>query len=115
MVDKALKSSHNINTKFHYREVTITSEDYKIFLFISKITVSQTVLHISQHLVKEKTTRKGKRKERGRGKEKGKEREKERGREKEKDKEKEKKKKKNGESGDLKVFFKAHRPSEYVP
>ena len=67
LIDKALKKSHNTNMKFHYREVTITSENYKIFLYISKITVSQTVLHISQHPVKAKTTRKGKRKRRREG------------------------------------------------
>ena len=76
----ALKKSHNTSTKFHYREVTITSKDYKIFLCILKITVSQTILYISQ----------------GKNHKKGKEKEKERGREKEKEKEKEKK---NGESG----------------
>ena len=30
------EKSHNTNTKFHFREVTITSEDYKIFLYISE-------------------------------------------------------------------------------
>ena len=30
-----------LNTKFHYMEVTTTSGDYKIFLYISKITVSE--------------------------------------------------------------------------
>ena len=58
----ALKKSHNTSTNFHYREVTITSKDYKIFLCISKTIVSQTVLHISGHPIKAKTTRKGKRK-----------------------------------------------------
>ena len=51
-----------LNTKFHYMEVTSTSGDYKIFLRISKITISESVLHICQHPVKAKTTRKGKRK-----------------------------------------------------
>ena len=96
---EALKKSHNTNTKFHYREVTITSEDYKIFLCISKITISITILHIGQHPVKEKTTRKGKRKKRREGKKKRK-RKKIR-------KMKEKRTKKAG----LKSFlFEAHRP-----
>ena len=54
----ALKKSHNTNTKFHYGEVTITSEDYKIF--ISEITISKTILHIGQLSVKAEITRKGK-------------------------------------------------------
>ena len=58
----ALKKSHNTNTKFHYEEVTITSEDYKIFL--SEITISKTIRHISQHPVKAEIIRKGKRKRR---------------------------------------------------
>ena len=35
-VGRSSEKSHNTNTKFHFREVTITSEDYKIFLYISK-------------------------------------------------------------------------------
>ena len=92
---KALKNSHNTNTKFHWREVTITSEGYKIFLCISKITISKTILHIGQHLVKEKTTRKGKRKRRR--KEKRKERGE--GKKKRKRKKRRKRKEKNRESG----------------
>ena len=67
---EALKKSHNTNTKFHCREVTITSEDYKIFLCISKITISKTILHIGQHPVKAKTIRNGKKKRRREGKKK---------------------------------------------
>ena len=36
LVGRSSEKSHNINTKFHFREVTITSEDYKIFLYISE-------------------------------------------------------------------------------
>ena len=43
---EALKKSYNTNTNFHCREVTITLEDYKIFLCISKITINKTILHI---------------------------------------------------------------------
>ena len=46
----AIKKSHNTNTKFNYGEVTITSEDYKIFL--SKITISKIIRHIGQHPIK---------------------------------------------------------------
>ena len=62
----ALKKSHNTNTKFHYGEVTITSEDYKIFL--SEITIRKTIRHIGQHPVKVEITRKGKIKTRREGK-----------------------------------------------
>ena len=71
------EKSHNTNTKFHFREVIITSEDYKNFIYISKnyikqnrsphlkkIIISKVVLHIGQHLVKAKTTRKRKRRKR---------------------------------------------------
>ena len=33
-VGRSSKKSHNTNTKFNFREVTITLEDYKIFLYI---------------------------------------------------------------------------------
>ena len=33
-VGRSSEKSHNINKKFHFREVTITSKDYKIFLYI---------------------------------------------------------------------------------
>ena len=94
-LEEALKKSHNTNTKFHCREVTITSEDYKIFLCISKITISKTILHIDQHPVKAKTTRKGKRKRRREGKK----------------KKKRKRKEKRTEKSGLKSSpFEAHRP-----
>ena len=35
-VGRNSEKSHNTNTKFHFKEVTITSEDYKIFLYISE-------------------------------------------------------------------------------
>ena len=53
-----------LNTKFHYMEVTATSGDYKIFLYISKITVSE---NRSSHLptpCQGKNHKKGKKKER---------------------------------------------------
>ena len=83
---ETLKKSHNTNTEFHYKEVTITSKGYKISLCISKITIRKTILHIGQHPVKTKAT--GKRKKKGREKEKEKEKEKKRGNEKEREKEK---------------------------
>ena len=55
-----------LNTKFHYMEVIATSEDYKIFLCISKITVSE---NHSSHLstpCQGKNHKKGKKKERKR-------------------------------------------------
>ena len=48
------EKSHNTNTKFHFREVTITSEDYKIFLYISKNYNQQS--H-SPHLKKLQSTK----------------------------------------------------------
>ena len=33
-VGRSFEKSHNTNTKFHFRDVTITSRDYKIFLYI---------------------------------------------------------------------------------
>ena len=55
-----------LNTKFHYMEVTATTEDYKIFLCISKIIVSE---NRSSHLptpFQGKNHKKGKKKERKR-------------------------------------------------
>ena len=96
---EALKKAHNTNTKFHCREVTITLEDYKIFLYISKITISKTILHIGQHPVNVKTTRKGKRKRRREGKKKRKR------------KKRRKRKEKRTEKEGLKSFpLEAHRP-----
>ena len=66
-----------LNTKFHYMEVTTTSENYKIFLCISKITVKRKSFFTSAYtLSRQKTTRKGKRKRRRESaKEKGRRRE----------------------------------------
>ena len=53
-----------LNTKFHYMEVTTTSGDYKISICISKITVSE---NRSSHLptpCQGKNHKKGKKKER---------------------------------------------------
>ena len=33
-IGRSSEKSHNTNTKFHFREVTISSKDYKIFLYI---------------------------------------------------------------------------------
>ena len=35
-VGRSSEKSHNTNPKFHFKEVIITSEDYKIFLYISE-------------------------------------------------------------------------------
>ena len=80
-----------LNTKFHYMEDTSTSEDYTIFLYISKITVSENRSSHRPTLCQGKSHKKGKKKERKREKEKQKE--------KEKEKEKKKEERKNGESG----------------
>ena len=57
-----------LNTKFHYIEVTTTSENYKITLCISKITVKQKSFFASAYTLSkqetEKITRKGKEKRR---------------------------------------------------
>ena len=90
-----------LNTKFHYMEVTSTSKNYKISLCISRITVKQKSFFTSAYnLSRQKTTRKGKRKRR---------RECEREGKRERDEER-----KNGESG-TKSFFKYTAPSGYVP
>ena len=89
-----------LNTKFHYIEVTTTLENYKITLCILKITVKRKLFFTSAYTLSrqktQKTTRKGKRKKR---REREREREEERvrkrrggggGGEKEEEKEKEK-------------------------
>ena len=108
-----------LNTKFHYIEVTAASENYKITLCISKITVKRKiVLHISLHPVKTKNPKKTILKK-GKGKEKKRECERE-GKEKGKGKGKgererrEERKGKNGESG-TKNFFKYTASFGYVP
>ena len=92
-----------LNTKFHYMKVIATSENYKISLCISKITVNRKPFFTSAYtLSRPKTTRKGKRKRERDSEIRKREREGEREREKEKEKEKEKEEKKeerkNGES-----------------
>ena len=116
----ALKKSHNTNTKFHYGEVTITSEGYKIFLCISEIIISKTVRHIGQHSVKAEITRQGKRKRRGEEKRKrrreGKRKRRREGKKKRKRKKRRKRKAKRMEKAGLKSFpLEARRLSEYVP
>ena len=89
-VGRSFENSHNTNTKFHLREVTITSEDYKnlslhlrklqsakSFSTSQKITISKAFPTSADHdwstLVKAKTTRKKeKRKEKEKMKGKGK-------------------------------------------
>ena len=53
-VGRSSEKSHNTNTKFHFREVTITLEDYKIFLYISENYNQQS--H-SPHLKKLQSTK----------------------------------------------------------
>ena len=91
-----------LNTKFHYIEVTATSENYKITLCVSKITVTRKSFFTSAYtLSRQKTqniTRKGKRKRRRESaKEKEKQRECEREGERETEEEKEKEKEKKRE------------------
>ena len=112
-ISKELK----LNTKFHYMEVTATSENYKISLCISKITVKQKSFFTSAYTLSRKKNHK-KEKEKEKEKKRECEREGEREREEEKEKEKEKEEKeeerKNGESG-TRSFFKYTAPSGYVP
>ena len=92
-----------LNTKFHYIEVTATLGNYKITLCISKITVKRKiVLHFGltpcqDKTPKKKNLKKGKGKEKkreckregkGKGKGEGKEKEKEKGKEEKKEEEK---------------------------
>ena len=65
-----------LNTKFHYIEVTATSENYKITLCISKITVKRKSFFTSAYIpCQDKKTQKNHKK--GKGKEKKRECEKE--------------------------------------
>ena len=99
-----------LNTKFHYMEVTTTSENYKISLFISKITVKRKPFFTSAYtLSRQKTTRKGKRK-RGRESEKEEGRGRERKRRKRRKRKKRRKKKEKTEKAVLKSFFKNTPP-----
>ena len=43
-----------LNTKFHYMEVTTTSENYKISLCISKITVKRKLFFTSAYILSRK-------------------------------------------------------------
>ena len=106
---ETLKKSHNTNTEFHYKEVTITSEGYKISLCISKVQLAKPFFTSantrSRQKPQEKGRREGKRKRRTRRKRRG-EGKRKRGR-----KRKKRRKKKNTEKAGLKSFpFKAHRP-----
>ena len=93
-----------LNTKFHYMEVTITSENYKISLCISKIKVKRKPFFTSAYTPsRQKTTRKGKRK-RGRASEKEKGRGRERKRRKRRKRKKRRKKKEKRRKRYLKVF-----------
>ena len=104
-----------LNTKFHYMEVTATFENYKIFLCISKITVKQKPFFTSAYtLSRQKITRKGKRK-RGRESEKEKGRGRERKRRKRRKRKNRRKKKEKMEKAILKSFSKHTTPSGYVP
>ena len=104
-----------LNTKIHYMEVTATSENYKISLCISKITVKRKSFFTSAYtLLRQKTTRKGKRK-RGRESEKGRGRGRERKRRKRRKRKKRRKKKEKMEKAVLKSFFKHTAPFGYVP
>ena len=116
-----------LNTKFHYIEVTATLENYKITLCISKITVKRKSFFRSAYtLSRQKAQKKKNSQERER------EREEERVRTRRKRKRKRKRKRrmkregkgererreerrgKKGESG-TKSFFKYTAPSGYVP
>ena len=88
---EALKKSHNTRTKFHCREVTITSKNYKIILYISKNYNQQSCSSHRPTPSQGKHHKKGKEKEKERGKEKE-----ESGKEKENEKE-EKEKEKMGD------------------
>ena len=104
-----------LNTKFHYMEVTATSENYKISLCISKITVKRKPFFTSAHtLSRQKTTRKGKRK-RGRESENEKGRGRDRKRRKRRKRKKRRNKKEKTEKAVLKSFFKYTTPSGYIP
>ena len=89
---EALKS-HITNTKFHFREVTIISEDYKIFLYISKNYNQQSR---SSH---RSTPSQGKNHKKEKEKEKEKEKRKEKEKAKSGDKEKIGEDRNNGKSG----------------
>ena len=104
-----------LNTKFHYMEVTATLENYKISLFISKITVKRKLFFTSAYtLSRQKTTRKGKRKrKRESTKEKGRGRE--RKRRKRRKRKKRRKKKEKMEKVVLKIYSSTPPPPDTFP
>ena len=104
-----------MNTKFYYMEVTSTSENYKISLYISKIIVKQKPFFTSAYtLSRQKTTRKGKGK-RGRENEKEKGRGRERKRRKRRRERREEKIKKKWRKRYLKVFSSTPPPLDTFP
>ena len=107
-----------LNTKFHYIEVSATSENYKITLCISKITVKRksfftlayTLLRQKTQKIKRKVKRKRRReiaKEKGRGRE--------RKRRKRRKGKKRRKKEKKMEKAVLKVFSSTPLPLDTFP
>ena len=106
-----------LNTKFHYMEVTATSDNYKISLCISKITVKRKSFFTSAYtLSRKKTKRKGKRKRKRRresAKEKGRGRE--RKRRKRRKRKKRRKKKEKMEKAVLEVFSSTPPPPDTFP
>ena len=123
-----------LNTKFHYMEDTSTSEDYTIFLYISKITVSESRSSHRPTPCQGKSHKKGKKKERKRECEREREKEREeervrkrkgkrkrgretkRSRKRRRKRKKRRKRKEKTEKAVLKSFSLKHTaPSEYVP
>ena len=104
-----------LNTKFQYMEVTTTSENYKISLCISKITVKRKPFCTSTYtLSRQKTTRKGKRK-RGRESDKEKGRGRERKRRKRRKKRREERRKKKQRKMYLKFISSIPPPPDTFP
>ena len=104
-----------LNTKFYYMEVTSTSENYKISLYISKIIVKKKPFFTSAYtLSRQKATRKGKGK-RGRENEKEKGRGRERKRRKRRRERREEKIKKKWRKRYLKVFSSTPPPPDTFP
>ena len=111
-----------LNTKFHYMEVTATSKNYKISLCSLKIIVKRKPFFTSAYtLSRQKTTRKGKRKrrlesekEKGRGREKKRRKMRKRKKRRKKRRNKRKKKEKT-EKAVLKVFSSTSPPPDTFP
>ena len=96
-----------LNTKFHYIEVSATPENYKITLCISKITVKRKSFFTSAYtLSRQKNPKKNLKKEKGKKKKRECERE---GEGKGERKRREEIRGKNGDSG-TKSFFQVHCP-----